>query len=239
MVLPMSPCGLWTGTPPPSQAWQPAADQERYLHIADSAHLHTDTETRWGWAAYFGECWHFAPRSFLCWFLEPAASPAAAAFIQNFKLYLRVTNDNKVILVCEAPGGFRWQWMKTKSVWLGLLMFLIIFNNVIKWQIEKLLFLFVIGKFSEKDIRKRCVQWVQCTAAVINRSGPRFLCPLCSAAAPTLQPATILGCGLYTQGGGNLIHRNCQISRMLKVVHQTRHLETYIASLTTWLRMTK
>ena len=41
---------------------------------------------------------------------------AAAAFIQNFKLYLRVTNDNKVILVCEAPGGFRWQWMKTKSV---------------------------------------------------------------------------------------------------------------------------
>ena len=48
-----------------------------------------------------------------------AASPAAAAFIQNFKLYLRVTNDNKVILVCEAPGGFRWQWMKTKSVWQG------------------------------------------------------------------------------------------------------------------------
>ena len=72
-----------------------------------------------------------------------ASSPAAAAFIQNFKLYLRVTNDNKVILVCEAPGGFRWQWMKTKSVWLGLLMFLIIFNNVIKWQIENLLSIFI------------------------------------------------------------------------------------------------
>ena len=99
-------------------AWQPAADRESYLHIADSADLHTDTETRdkvrlgrvlWGM---------LTPRStqLLMLVFRASISPAAAAFIQNFKLYLRVTNDNKVILVCEAPGGFRWQWMKTKSV---------------------------------------------------------------------------------------------------------------------------
>ena len=115
MVLPMSPCGLWTGTQPPSS--QPGNLQQIGRDICTVQTVHTDTETRDKVRLGRVLCGMLTLRSTqLLMLVFRASSPAAAAFIQNFKLYLRVTNDNKVILVCEAPGGFRWQWMKTKSV---------------------------------------------------------------------------------------------------------------------------